>query len=127
MAKAARSEELQAAFTQHLAETEAQVERLQEVFRLLEIKAKTKPCKGMAGLVTEGQEVISDGKAKDDVAADLALIAAAQKVEHYEISSYLMLAVWRARPWTLKPPCFSASRCWRKKVRISSSVASLPC
>jgi len=89
MAKAARSPELQGAFTRHLAETEGQVERLKEVFRLIGLKAETKPCKGMAGLVAEGQEVITEGKQKEDVAADLALIAAAQKVEHYEISSYL--------------------------------------
>ncbi len=89
MAKAARSEELQSAFTNHLAETEAQVERLRQVFVLLGIKPKAKPCKGMAGLVAEGQEVISEGKEKEDIAADLSLIAAAQKVEHYEISSYL--------------------------------------
>lgn len=66
-----------------------EAERLKEVFGLIGLEAETKPCKGMAGLVAEGQEVITEGKQKDDVAADLALIAAAQKVEHYEISSYL--------------------------------------
>jgi Mn-containing catalase len=89
MAKAARSEELARCFEQHLAETEGQVERLKEVFGLLGDKAAPKPCKGMAGLVEEGQEVIEEGKEKTDLSADLALIAAAQKVEHYEISSYL--------------------------------------
>ncbi len=55
---------------------------------MLGVAAKAKPCKGMAGLIEEGDEVIEEGSAKDDLAADLALIAAAQKVEHYEISAY---------------------------------------
>ena len=64
------------------------MERLKECFTLLGAQPKAKPCKGMAGLLEEGDEVIEEGKEKDDVAADLALIAAAQKVEHYEISAY---------------------------------------
>lgn len=89
MAKAARSDDLTAAFQRHLTETEGQVERLKEVFELLGEKAHPKPCKGMAGLIEEGEEVIEESSEKDDIAADLALIAGAQKVEHYEISSYL--------------------------------------
>ena len=89
MAKAARFPDLRQAFEEHLVETESQVERLKEVFRLLGHKPATKPCKGMAGLVEEGEEVITESEDKEDIAADLALIAAAQKVEHYEISSYL--------------------------------------
>jgi Mn-containing catalase len=89
MAKAARSRDLSTCFEQHLAETEGQVERLKAVFEFLGAKAAAKPCKGMAGLVEEGQEVIEESKEKDDLSADLGLIAAAQKVEHYEISSYL--------------------------------------
>ena len=58
------------------------------MFSLLGEDAKGKPCKGMAGLLEEGDEVIEEGEDKDEVAADLALIAAAQKVEHYEISAY---------------------------------------
>ena len=88
MAEAARAEALKAAFDTHLDETIQQVERLKEVFGLLGVGAKAKPCKGMAGLIEEGQEVIEEGEEQDDVAADLALIAAAQKVEHYEISGY---------------------------------------
>ena len=88
MAAAARSDSLKLAFEQHLEETKEQVERLKEVFTLLGAPAKGKPCKGMAGLVEEGDEVIADGKKLDDAPADLALIAAAQKVEHYEISAY---------------------------------------
>jgi Mn-containing catalase len=87
MAEAANSETLRLAFSTHLEETQAQVERLKEVFELLGVAAKAKPCKGMAGLVEEGNEVMEE-RADSDVAADLALIAAAQKVEHYEISGY---------------------------------------
>ena len=88
MAKAARSAQLQALIETHLAETEAQVERLNESLRLLGAPARAKPCKGMAGLVEEGEEVMSEGKEKDDAPADLALIGAAQRVEHYEIAAY---------------------------------------
>jgi len=88
LAEAANSEALTMAFETHLEETKGQVERLKEVFGLIGVQAKAKPCKGMAGLVEEGQEVIEEGQEKDAVAADLALIAAAQKVEHYEISGY---------------------------------------
>ena len=88
MAKAARAESLKFAFEHHLEETKEQVERLKEVFGLLGVVGKGKPCRGMAGLVEEGEEVIDEGKELDAAAADLALIAAAQKVEHYEISAY---------------------------------------
>ena len=88
MAKAARSTQLQALLQTHLAETEGQVERLNEALKILGAPARAKPCKGMAGLVEEGEEVMSDGKRKDDAPADLALIGAAQRVEHYEIAAY---------------------------------------
>ena len=88
MAEAATSETLRGAFETHLEETRQQVDRLKEVFGLLGVGAKAKTCKGMAGLIEEGEEVIEEGEEQDDVAADLALIAAAQKVEHYEISGY---------------------------------------
>jgi Mn-containing catalase len=88
MAKAARFDQLRELFEFHLAETEAQVERLNECFELLGKTPRAKPCKGMQGLVEEGQEVIQEGTKKDDAAADLALIGAAQRVEHYEISGY---------------------------------------
>jgi Mn-containing catalase len=88
MARAAKSSELKQAFQEHLGQTQEHVERLKKAFELLGAKAKTKPCKGMAGLVEEGQEVIAEGKEKEDVISDLALIGAAQRVEHYEISAY---------------------------------------
>jgi Mn-containing catalase len=88
MAKAANSPELKEAFQKHLGETNGQVERLQQAFELLHEKAKGKPCKGMMGLVEEGRETIDEGKEMDDVEADLALIGAAQRVEHYEMAAY---------------------------------------
>jgi Mn-containing catalase len=88
MAKAARCAQLQNLLTLHLQETEGQVERLNESLRQLGAPARAKVCKGMAGLVEEGDEVMSEGKEKDDAPADLALIGAAQRVEHYEIAAY---------------------------------------
>src|SRR5260370_5818906 len=81
MAKAAREPELKTAFEKHLEETEGHVERLKQAFELLGTKAKAKVCKAMEGLVEEGQETVTEGKQKEDEIADLALIAAAQKVE----------------------------------------------
>jgi len=88
MAKASHSDLLRLAFEKHLEETRGQVERLKEAFELLAVDAKPKPCKGMAGLLEEGAEVIEAGDDSDDLAADLAVIGAAQKVEHYEIAAY---------------------------------------
>jgi Mn-containing catalase len=88
MAKAARSQQLARLFEDHLAETQAQVERLNESFKLLGATARAKPCRGMMGIIEEGQEVMDEGKSKDDASADLALIGAAQRVEHYEIAGY---------------------------------------
>jgi Mn-containing catalase len=88
MAKAARFDRLRELFELHLQETEQQVDRINECFSLLGATARAKPCKGMMGLVEEGQEVMEEGQEKEDASADLALIGAAQRVEHYEISGY---------------------------------------
>ena len=88
MAAAAHHPKLKEAFEKHLLQTQGQIERLNTVFNLLGEKAQAKPCKAMAGLVAEGEETIEEGKEKQELAADLALITAAQKVEHYEISGY---------------------------------------
>jgi Mn-containing catalase len=88
MAEAARFDQLRELFEQHLAETEEQVERLNECFQLLGKTARAKPCKGMEGLVAEGTEVMAEAEEKEPAAADLALIGAAQRVEHYEIAGY---------------------------------------
>jgi Mn-containing catalase len=89
MVKAANASQLSRLFENHLAETDAQIERLEAALRMIGGPARAKPCKGMMGLVEEGEEVIQDGKKLDPAAADLALIAAAQKIEHYEISAYM--------------------------------------
>jgi Mn-containing catalase len=88
MAKAARYDRLRELMELHLAETEEQVERINECFSLLGVTARAKACKAMMGLVEEGEEVIEEGKEKEDALADLALIGAAQRVEHYEMSGY---------------------------------------
>jgi len=86
MAKAAESPELQQAFTKHQKETEGQVRRLERVFQELGQSARGKTCKGMQGLVEEGKEVME--KDGEGPVIDAALIASAQRVEHYEIAAY---------------------------------------
>ncbi|WP_315776240.1 MULTISPECIES: DUF892 family protein [unclassified Bradyrhizobium] len=88
MAEAARFDQLRELFEQHLVETEAQIERINECFELLGKTPRAKPCKGMMGLIEEGQEIMTQAEDKEDAAADLALIGAAQRVEHYEMSGY---------------------------------------
>ena len=88
MAKAANEPKLKQAFEKHVEETKGHVERLKQAFELLGERAKAKPCKAMQGLVEEGQEQITEGKEKDESVSDLMIVAAAQKVEHYEISGY---------------------------------------
>jgi Mn-containing catalase len=88
MAEAAHHPKLKEAFEKHLIQTEGHVERLRSAFGMLGEKAEPKPCKAMMGLVEEGNETIKEGADKQPLAADLALIAAAQRVEHYEISAY---------------------------------------
>lgn len=88
LAKAAHSPGLRQAFTDHLEQTRGHVDRLHQAFELLGAKSRTRPCKGMQGLVAECEESVSDGKEMDPACADLAAIIAAQKIEHYEISGY---------------------------------------
>lgn len=85
LAKAAHAEELRSAFQEHLEETRGHIERLDRIFQELGKNPKGKKCKGMEGLIDEGKEIIS-GDASP--ARDAALIAAAQRVEHYEIAGY---------------------------------------
>jgi ferritin-like metal-binding protein YciE len=86
MAKTASSEQLQAAFTDHLEQTRGHVNRLEQIGENLGVTLSGKKCKAMEGLIKEGKEVI-DSEGADDI-IDLALVAAAQRVEHYEISAY---------------------------------------
>jgi ferritin-like metal-binding protein YciE len=86
MAKAAESQELSQAFTNHLRETEGQIQRLERVFKEVGQAVRGKKCKGMEGLIEEGKEKMEeDGEPE---VLDAALIASAQKVEHYEIAAY---------------------------------------
>jgi ferritin-like metal-binding protein YciE len=89
--KAATSEELATAFEDHLAVTEEQVSRLEQVFELLGEKARGKKCEAMDGLVKEGAEIIENTDA-GSATRDVALIIGAQKIEHYEIATYGGLA-----------------------------------
>jgi ferritin-like metal-binding protein YciE len=86
LAKAAESPQLQQAFTKHLRETEGQVARLERIFGALGEKPTGKRCKGMEGLVEEGKDILAEEG--EEAVLDAALIAAAQKVEHYEIATY---------------------------------------
>jgi ferritin-like metal-binding protein YciE len=86
MIKNASSEELISALEDHLSVTEEQVSRLDQVFKIIEVKAQGKKCEAMAGLIKEAEEIMKDTK-KGDV-RDAGIISAAQKVEHYEIASY---------------------------------------
>lgn len=87
MAKAATSEKLGSAFEQHMAQTEGHVERLAKVFEAIGKKPTSKKCKAMEGLIAEAEELIEETEEGTEV-RDVALIAAAQKVEHYEIATY---------------------------------------
>ena len=86
MAKASTSDELREVFQNHLQETEGQVLRLEEVSNILGKNLSGKKCKAMAGLIEEGKEILEEDM--DENVRDAALIAAAQKVEHYEMASY---------------------------------------
>jgi ferritin-like metal-binding protein YciE len=92
MAKAARSDGLRAAFDKHRAETEQQVKRLDQVFGLIDAKPQGKTCPAIIGMIEEGQEVMEEYKGSP--ALDAGLLAAAQSVEHYEISRYGTLRTW---------------------------------
>lgn len=92
MARGAQDEKLKAAFLQHQDETEAQVERLQQVFELIGKRPRAKTCPAIDGIVEEGEEIMEEFKGSP--ALDAGLLAAAQAVEHYEISRYGTLRAW---------------------------------
>ena len=91
MAKAAQSSDLQRAFNEHLSQTERHVERIEKIFSDLDGSPRGKKCVGMEGLVKEGDEIL---KETDKGAMDAGLIAAAQKVEHYEMAGYGTARTW---------------------------------
>lgn len=92
LAKAARSEDLKAAFEKHRDETEGHVERLEEIFGMIDKKPQGKTCPAIVGLAEEGAEIMTDFKGSP--ALDAGLLGAAQAVEHYEISRYGTLRAW---------------------------------
>src|SRR5450432_1986798 len=86
MAKKATAPELQQAFENHLEETKGHVERLNQIFEKMGERPRAKKCKGVEGIIEEGKEMMEE--AETDEVMDAILVAAAQKVEHYEMSSY---------------------------------------
>jgi len=95
MAKAATSDKLRAAFEKHHDETEGQIERLEQVFELLDKPAKGKTCDAILGLLDEGKEVMDEYKGTE--ALDAGLLAAAQAVEHYEMARYGTMKAWAVK------------------------------
>ena len=94
MAKAADSDDLRAAFEKHHGETEEQIVRLEQVFEAIDEKPQGKKCAAIEGILEEGQEIMKEYKGSP--ALDAGLLAAAQAVEHYEISRYGTLKTWAA-------------------------------
>jgi len=92
MAKAAQSPKLKAAFEKHLAETDGQVDRLEQVFASIDETPKGKTCDAILGILDEGKEIMDEYKGT--AALDAGLLAAAQAVEHYEMSRYGTLRTW---------------------------------
>ena len=92
MAKAAQSDDLTAAFEKHRDQTEEHVARLEKVFGMIDAKPQGKTCDAIVGIVEEGQEIIKEYKGSP--ALDAGLLAAAQAVEHYEITRYGTLKTW---------------------------------
>jgi ferritin-like metal-binding protein YciE len=95
MAKAANSDKLTAAFEKHHEETEGQIERLEQVFELIGKPARGKKCDAIEGILDEGKEVMKEYE--HEPALDAGLLAAAQAVEHYEISRYGTLKSWATK------------------------------
>lgn len=95
MAKAATSAKLRAAFEKHHDETEGQIERLEQVFELIDKPAKGRTCDAILGILDEGKEVMDEYKGTE--ALDAGLLAAAQAVEHYEIARYGTMKAWAVR------------------------------
>jgi len=92
MVKAATNKQLKAALSAHLDETRGQVDRLEKAFKLMDEKIKGKHCEGVAGILKEGKSVLEEDF--DDATMDACLIAAAQRVEHYEIAAYGTMIAW---------------------------------
>ncbi|HSI04520.1 MAG TPA: ferritin-like domain-containing protein [Myxococcota bacterium] len=92
MVKAATSEQLKAGFEKHLEETHGQIERLEQCFELLDAKVRGKACEAMRGIIEEASDTMKEDMEPEVL--DAALVASAQKVEHYEIASYGTVMTW---------------------------------
>ena len=92
MARNASSTDLATALTNHLKETEGQIERLEQVFGLLDLTARGRKCEAILGLIEEGQSLMEEEA--EPAVLDAGIIASAQKVEHYEIAAYGCLVTW---------------------------------
>jgi ferritin-like metal-binding protein YciE len=95
MAKAAHSDKLRAAFEKHHDETEGQVERIEQIFEMMDKPARSKTCEAIQGILDEGKEIMEEYKGSE--ALDAGMLAAAQAVEHYEISRYGTLKQWASQ------------------------------
>jgi len=122
MAKAASSDKLRAAFEKHFNETEGQVERLEEVFELIEKPARGKTCDAIQGILEEGKEIMDEYKGCE--ALDAGMIAAAQAVEHYEISRYGTLKQW-AQQLGLKDAVRLLDQTLQEEKKTDESLTSL--
>lgn len=129
MAKKASSTELREAFEEHKRQTDEQAERLERAFEVLGKPARAKKCEAMDGLVEEGEEVMDMGG--DAQVTDAMLIAAAQKIEHYEIASYGTICTWadllglREASELLKQTLAEEKETDEKLTQIASSVNAL--
>jgi len=130
MLKAAQSDELKTAIESHLQETEGHVDRLEDVFQSLGGKIKRKTCAAIEGLVKEASELLQEQKGKSSL--DAAIIAAAQKVEHYEIASYGTVRAWAEQMGhdqaveLLKATLDEESAADEKLTEIAESLANSP-
>jgi ferritin-like metal-binding protein YciE len=122
MAKAASSEKLRAAFEKHHGETEGQVERLEQIFELIDKPARAKTCEAIQGILDEGKEVMDEYKGSE--ALDAGMLAAAQAVEHYEISRYGTLKQW-AQQLGMKDAVRLLDATLQEEKRTDQSLTSL--
>jgi ferritin-like metal-binding protein YciE len=122
MAKAAHSGELRAAFEKHHGETEGHVERLEKIFELIDKPARAKTCDAIQGILDEGKEIMEEYKGCE--ALDAGMLAAAQAVEHYEISRYGTLKQW-AQQLGMKDAVRLLDETLREEKKTDESLTSL--
>src|SRR3979490_1936428 len=122
MAKAAHSDKLRAAFEKHLGETEGQVERLDQIFELIDKPARGKTCEAIQGILEEGKEIMEEYKGTE--ALDAGMVAAAQAAEHYEISRYGTLKQW-AQQLGMKDAVRLLDATLQEEKRTDESLTSL--